>query len=215
MQAMFARLIALSQSLGLAPVIAVVVGWLLHELSDKIRLNREDKRAAGKVLAELLDLRRSIRAIPVVLAEVRKRTKIPPEAEPAVRSFYSSMISQATAGLSERYNKAIDLLAGPLPLLAYELRSKDRLDPVLNQLRAIAAGDPNAPVLLAAIEDKLRSEVLTRMDVLVFKLAWVHGWKTWIRVRWNSRKPDEAANEVGAFMDSMLRTMNVPPPERQ
>jgi hypothetical protein len=215
MQPMFARLIALSQSLGLIPVIAVVVGWVLHELSDKIKLNREDKRAAGKVLAELLDLRHSIRGIPVVLAELRKRTNMPPEAEPAVRTFFSSMISQATAGLSERYNAAIDLLAGPLPLLAYQLRSKDRLHPVLDQLRAIMANDPKAPVLFAAIEDKMRSEVLTRMDALVFELAWMHGWRTWLRVRWNSRKPDEAAKEVGEFLDSMLKNLNVPPPEHQ
>jgi hypothetical protein len=82
-------------------MLAVVVGWLLHELSDKIKLNREDKRAAGKVLAELLDLRHSIRGLPVVLAEVRKRTTIPPEFEPAARSLACQDLCSPKSELDE------------------------------------------------------------------------------------------------------------------
>src|ERR1700722_9053697 len=132
---MFTHLITLAKTLGLLPLIGVIVGWGLHELSDIIRLRREDKRAAGKVLAELLNLRRSIRAIPLAIDELRKVTKIPPESEHALHSFYAPIMAQATEGLSERYNAAIDLLAGPFPLLAYELRSKDRLRPFSGELR--------------------------------------------------------------------------------
>jgi hypothetical protein len=200
----------------LAPIIAiiaVVVGWALHELSDTIRLNREDRRVAGAVLAELLEIRNGIRAVPLVLDQIRKRAPIPAEAEAPVRSFCSTLVVQMTAGLPERFNKSVDSLAGRLPLLAFELRSKDRLDPMLNQLRALVANDPNASLLLPTIEDNLRGEFLPKIDALVLRLAWLHGWKTWIRVRWRSRTLDQISPEVKKRLDILFKRLNLPSTE--
>ena len=113
----------------MAPLAAVGLGWALHELSDVFKLRREDRRAAGKALAELLEVRHAIRAVPLVMGQIRERIPIPPEAEGAVRAVFASLVAKVMEGVPERYSRAIDSLSGRLPLLAFQLRAKDQLDP--------------------------------------------------------------------------------------
>lgn len=191
-----------------APLLAVTVGWGLHELSDAIRLRREDRRAIGRILAEVLELRHSIRAIPVVVGEIRNRIAIPIDAEPVLRNIFSSVLSQMTAGIAERYNNAIDSISGRLPLLAYELRSKDQFHPVLNHLQALAGNDPGAVVAISAIEKQLLQELLPRLQRLALRLAWLHSWKTWLHLRSSLKKPEN----VSALVDSMLKSAGIASP---
>jgi len=195
------------------PIFAVVVGWVLHELSDTIRARREDRRAAGRTLAELLDLRHLIRARVLLIKEIRSRTIVPPEAEPIIGNFISSLVGQVTQGMSDRYNKAVDSISGRDPLLAFELRSKDQLDPLMNTLRPLVGSDPAAGSKLSALENNLREELLPRLDALVYKLAWSHDWKTWVRVRWRSKNLHEASAELRSSLDSILKNVVPAPPQ--
>ncbi len=191
-----------------APLAAVGLGWALHELSDVFKLKREDRRAAGKALAELLEVCHAIRAVPLVMAELRKRIPIPLEAEEAVRAVFASLVAKAMEGVPERYNEAIDSLSGRLPLLAFQLRAKDQLDPFLDHARAvIPPADPDASTMFRQMEDNLRQRLLPVLDRLVLKLARLHGWRTWFLVKRMLQAPDKPSSEVSDLLDSLLKNM--------
>jgi hypothetical protein len=180
--------------------------WGLQELSDRMKLKREDRRVVGKAFRELLELLHSMRATPSLLADLRKRGTIPPELEAFLRAFYSNIAAKLMVGFPERYNAAIDSISGRLPLLPFELCSKNQLDVLLGEIRPLAALDPRASVILPVFEDAAREELLTRLDDLVNRRAWLHGWKTWLRLRLRSRKPDETSAKI----DSLLLKAGIP-----
>lgn len=196
----------------LGPLVAVALGWALHELSDVVRLRREDRRVAGKALAEILELRHGVRAVPSAMNEIRKRTPIPPEAESMIRGIFAPYLSKLMEGASVRYNTAIDSLSGRLPLLAFELRSKDQFSPILEQLRAFASTDPNAAASIAAVEDNLTQQFLPLLDKLALKLAQLHGWRTWLRLRRRLKTPDDRSADLNEVLDSLFKSAGIAQP---
>lgn len=166
----------------------MAVGWFLHELSDVVRLRREDHRAAGKVLAELLEIRHRWRSLPAYITEIQKRFALPPEAHAIIRTVISQVLSPMLVRTEQRYNEAIDSIAGRMPLLAFQLRGKDVLRPALDQLQVLAGSDPAAIAALPTVEFALTKEALPVLEELLLKLAWIHGFGTWLRLRHRLRK---------------------------
>lgn len=194
---------------SLGALLGVVIGWLLKEISDAIKLGREDRRAAGKVLVELLELRRSLHAIPVVISELRRiLPQIPPEAEPAIRALFQPIVLKMIEGLPERYDKAVDSIAGRLPLLAFDLRSKNRITPYLEQFRTIVlATDAKAAALFPFIEGKLHAAFLPELDELILTLARLHSWRTWFKIRQDLKSKDELGEEQRKIVDSIVESL--------
>jgi hypothetical protein len=195
------------------PLLAVLVGWILHELSDVIRLGRQDRRAAGQVLAELLELRHLYRCLPAVIQEIHRRTPVPPEADALLRTMFSTLLSPMLSSMQKSYKEAVDSIAGRLPLLAFELRGKELVKPVLDQLRSFAAPDPDAAAALSAVEATLDKETLPLLDELALKLARIHGYGTWLRLRRRLKKPGDLTTEVQKLFDSLIKAAGLPPPQ--
>lgn len=92
----------------LLPYIGVFVSWLLHEISDRFRQSREDRRLAGKVLAELLELRHHMLVLPTFAIgsyEVAPFFTSPNEDTPAfttVLSNWSMFLNPETRPASTR-----------------------------------------------------------------------------------------------------------------
>ena len=104
----------LATALSLASVLA---GWLLHEFSDLFKLQREDRRAVGRVLAELLEVRTRLLDIPRIVEEIRRKVPIAPDDEVMFRQALDSLLPGVEQPQA-RYNETIDGMAGRLPLLA-------------------------------------------------------------------------------------------------
>jgi hypothetical protein len=88
------------------PLLAVAIGWLLNELSSLIRLRREDRRSAGPVLTDLLEIRHKLitlnEAVKEYLKELGKHGQLSPPSStpgPAVSSELASDIFSSSAGL--------------------------------------------------------------------------------------------------------------------
>jgi len=88
----------------LGPLVSVAVGWFLHELSDTIKVRREDRRAVGNVLAELLEIRHQWRSLPACIAEVKRLFALPAEADVIIRTTIDQMLSPMLSRMEERYN---------------------------------------------------------------------------------------------------------------
>jgi len=174
---------------------AVSVGWLLHEFSDFFKLRREDKRAVGRALAELLEVRARLQVMPTVMEEIRKKIPIAPHDEAVLRQVFDNFIP----GVEEvqlRYNQAIDGMAGRLPLLAFRLRAKDAVTPLLRQLRPLVVNDSQAVAILGKVEDELLRLTLPQFDALALELASLHGWATWWRARAKLKEPRQCRKSL-------------------
>jgi hypothetical protein len=182
---------------------SVLVGWLLHEFSDFFKLQREDRRAVGRVLAELLEVRTRLLAIPRTVEEIRKKVPIAPHDEIMFRQALDSLLP-GVEQLQKRYNETIDGMAGRLPLLAFSLRSKDIATPLLSQLRILVSTDPQAVAILGKVEDRLVKFILPQFDELALKLAKLHGWTTWWRTRSVIARSNEPVKEIEDFLSEVI-----------
>lgn len=196
----------------LGPLISVAVGWFLHELSDTIKVRREDRRAVGKVLAELLEIRHQWRALPTYFEEVKKLISLPPEVVALIRAAINQILAPVLSKMEERYNEALDSIKGSLPILAFELRGKDALRPTFDQLRSLAASDAAAIAALPAVEFALTKEAMPLLEELLLKLAWIHGLGTWIKVRRRLRKKEDTQGDVRKIMDAVFKAVGMPFP---
>lgn len=198
---------------------AVWVGWLLREFSDSFKLLREDKRAVGRVLAELLEVRHRLLALPAIMAHVRGKVPIAPAGEVAFRNAFENLIP-GFEQLQKRYNDSIDGIAGALPLLAFRLRSKDIATPVLAKLRVFVMSDPRAVSIMVQAEDELVKLVLPTLDELLLELARRHSWKTWWRLGSILKTPQTVPEEAEGLVSSILaeaqkgQTSPAVPPEK-
>ena len=194
----------------LGPLFSAAVGWFLHELSDTLKIRREDRRAVGEVLSELLEIRHQWRSVPAYFAEVQRRLALPPEAAAFIRTIIAQALSPMLSKTEERYNEALDSIKGRLPILAFELRGKDALRQSLDHLRSLAASDPAAVGALDSVESSLTQEALPLLEILLLKLAWIHGFDTWFRLRRRLRKKEELQNDVQKLLDTILKAINLP-----
>lgn len=185
------------------PLIGVVVGWFLHEISDAIRRRREDRRAAGQLLAEVLYLRNMLLAIPMTMRQLRKKMQVREQDEPMLRASTAQAMEGTMAELSERYNRAIDLAAGAYPALAYQLRSKEKLGASFDQVRAIIARNDHIASLVSQLEETIvETSVIPELDNTALKLAWIHGWQTRREVR---RTLKASAEFSGRLLDGVIK----------
>jgi hypothetical protein len=201
-----------SMTTYLWPLVSVAVGWFLHELSDAIKVKREDRIAVGKVLAELLEIHRQWRYLPAYFAEIKKLFAPPPEIELLLRTTIDQILSPMMSRMEERYNQAIDSIKGRLPLLAFELRGKDALRQAFDQLRSLAASDPTATAALPTVKSALTQEALPDREKLLLKLAWIHGFGTWLGVRRRLREEADIQGNVKKLLDSLLKATGMPLP---
>jgi hypothetical protein len=196
----------------LGSLLSVAVGWFLHELSDTLKVRREDRRAVGKVLAELLEIRHQLVFLPTYLAEVQRLFALPPEAQTLIHTKIVEVLSPALSRAEEKYNDAIDSIKGSLPLLAFELRGKDLLRHSFDQVRSLVAADAAALAAMPKVESAATEEALPVLNKLLLKVAWMHGFRTWLGVRRNLRKNEDISSDVKRLFDSMLKSVAVPPP---
>ena len=116
----------------------VVAGFLANEVSHLIRTKREDRNVLGRTLADLLEIRHHLRAIPEVIGLVRSRfpAALPTEVNFGLRQILRAFLPDA-ATLSKRFDEAVSAVAGPFPLLAFEFRHYGRIEKRFPTLRCV------------------------------------------------------------------------------
>ena len=151
-----------------------VLGFGLNEASYIVRARREERHLLGRVLNELLEIRNQTKMMPTVMEALKSRipAAIPPAADFAIRQMFRNMFSGLSQGMQERYSQAVSEVSGAFPVLAYELRSKDILVPLLRQLASlIPATDATAMDFWIKLEEELTRTTLPVLEDLIRKVA--------------------------------------------
>ena len=184
----------------LVALLAVAVGWLLSEVSHRLRRRDDRTAAAGKALTELLEIRHYLLGINLVFCEIRRHVQLSP-GEVLTGMKWIDQLLPPDPRLPERYEQAVSALAGASPIAAFHLRSKDQLPQLLVKMRSIQLVDPGYPDLLYSTDEFLRDRGLAALDESIRELAWIHGMRTWLRIRRLLGRTPQLPLELAEFMD--------------
>jgi len=173
-----------------------ITGFCLNELSYVLKSRREDQRTIGRALAELLEVMHFAEVVPETMKTFKNMlpASISPEHEIALRNAIEILLPSSDS-LQKRYDDAVSSVSGAFPLLAYRLRSKDVIRPIIKTMRQAMSADSNAAKLWLNLEDKLVKATLPALKALILELAKRHGRATFKDVSSRLAKPNEISQE--------------------
>lgn len=185
---------SLAKEIGLGTLLGTVVGWGLTQFGQVITNRRERRKALGRTLTDLLEIRHLALAVPASIKIFSGIVAIPPEAELFLKNVFSNWLLPAGEGLSKRYDEAVTAMSEVSPVLSYRLRSRQLILPWLTQLRALALqqGGKDAAILMAEVEESITTEYRTSLEELIRDIAWRRGLSTWWQTRQTLSRRDFA-----------------------
>jgi hypothetical protein len=174
---------------ALFPVLTLVLGWALNEMGSVLRLQREDRRAAGPVLTDLLEIRHRLVGLEAAMRRLGKEFQIPAQARVQLQQYIRALVPEPPRFV-ENYEEAVSTLARVDPVRAFRLRGKSLIGPFLAQVEAIAASDrAGSDFWSEVVEPKLLARAVPSLEELILDVARAHGWRTWWHARRHLRKP--------------------------
>jgi hypothetical protein len=201
---------------SLIPVGTLLLGWGLSEVSASFRSRREDRRAVGPVLKDLLEIRHRLIGLDAALAELKKYLPIPPEASLPIKQALSTLVPEAPR-FAERYEEAVSIVARADPLLSFRLGGQSRVGPLIGWLRGLIAPDQAASKFWGGVgEPQLVNLFRPHLEELILDVARTHGPLTrWRTRRYLRKSPHLAPDEqqmLSAFLSDLQKQMAAVPP---
>jgi hypothetical protein len=80
-----------------------------------------------------------------------------------------------------------------------------------DQVRSLVAADATALAAVPKVESALTQEAQPILDKLLLKIAWIHGFGTWLGVRRQFREKQDIQSDVKKLFDSLLKAAGIPP----
>jgi hypothetical protein len=105
--------------------------------------------------------------------------------------------------LPERFNAALDVLAGRSPFLVFTLRAKDRIPQLLTLLGSLQGALPDTPVL-SSFDQRVWDMGFRSLDESIETLASTHGIRTRIAVKRYLRTNIALPADVKEDLDRMV-----------
>src|SRR5258708_1272979 len=130
-------LVTLVKELGIGTLLGTLIGWSLNQWSQLITLRRDRRKALGRTLSDLLEIRHLVLAVPRAIKAFSSVVSIPPEAELCMKAFFSDWLIPTGDSLAKRYDESVGVMAETSPVLSFLLRSKHLIFPWLNLLRRL------------------------------------------------------------------------------
>lgn len=186
----------------LAPLLGVIIGSVLAGIGAHWRGRQERKRVIAAALADLLEVRHRLIGFNAFLERIRHLSGVTPAAMPTIRSMFDSMLP-VDPGLGERYNKAVSLLAGIDPMLAFSLRSKETLPKLIAGLRTKAIAEGVDLGAYETIESELLKAAKPALDKAVIELARSHSRSTIRKAKRHIAKSAELPDEAAQFLERL------------
>jgi hypothetical protein len=175
------------------PLAGVAVGWGLNQCGQWFVFRRDERKAIGRALTDLMEVRHRLLAIPKAVEMMAEKLKVPADAHPPLRAVLGALFPP-DEGLAKRFEESVSLVSGMNPILGFRLRSQDVVGPLLQRLRTMALHDsPQTVTIFAKLEDHLVRHLSPHLEILIRELAWEHGWWTWWKARRRLRLSTDGA----------------------
>ena len=198
----------------IAPLIGVVLGSAISGVGGQLRTRAERKKLIARALSDLLEIRHHVVGIALVLREVRSRTVV---SEEEVQSFriHMNSIAPLDADVHKRYDEAISLLSGVDPVLAFTMRSKNKVPQFLESVRSVSMSLGATPAQTSALESILQLAITPALDEAVLKLATLHSSGTKRQVKKMVATTSDVLPEITKLLDSVANMSLKEPPNHE
>src|SRR5437660_7606482 len=137
----------------LRTLLSVALGWLLAEAGLWLRTRREDRRAIGRALANLLLIRERLYMIRIMTQKLQTIVATDAHEILKMQHFLDTFLPDSP-GLKEQYEDALKTLSGSRPLLAESLYKQVSLDAIRN-VRQLFLRDRSAAEFLSKIAARM------------------------------------------------------------
>lgn len=151
---------------------AVVVGWLLSELSTYLRGGKARKEAIASALSVLLEVRFRALCFDTIISLLKEHGATENIAY-QIRNILEKIIPEPEE-INSSYDDSIKTLSKVAPLVAYEFRSKNSFMKFLANWRGMASEHGMDAAEIESLERELKSVVLPEFNNMVIKLAELH-----------------------------------------
>lgn len=189
------------------PLIGVLIGWLLKELSDTLRHRFQQRAELGSALVGLLQLDAELSRLSTFL-EFHKNRQISWEEYEKIRQETAERYLKRTDPV-KAVESAVIQLARHDPTQASSLKDIPNLLTAFHQigLQPISADAENYIKWLSTLEVIVQMSE-TILKKLILKLAWLHGPLTWCRVKlqWR-RQRSSLAKKNRQFTEQLLSNL--------
>lgn len=202
--------LALTHDEWFRSVVNIVIGFFIAQLAGSLGERRERKKAASRALTELLELRHHLVAMEAVRQAVDQMITVIgniPETDRLKLLVVLESLLPKPDDLHSRYDQSVSALAPSHPLLAFELRSKDLIRPLLTTLRSLMSQDAQAAAVMGPfLKQNVLVKIEPNLNKYILLLAWKAGFVCWYNTRralLNQREP--ISPELQEYLDSFKR----------
>lgn len=186
-------------------MLAVILGWALNEMSFLVRSQREDRRAVGPVLKDLLETRHRLFKLDAIMKELGKQFQIPAQAQMQLKQFIHALVPEPPNSI-ERYEEAVTTLARAEPLLAFRLGNQPLIGRSMDLVRNLASSDQSASEFWVQVgEPELLRRIQPDIEELILDVARARGWRTWWYTRELLRKPVLSQDDMDSISDYLAK----------
>ncbi|CAM3328557.1 hypothetical protein [Polaromonas hydrogenivorans] len=186
----------------IAPLIGVILGSTISGIGVYFRSRTERKRLIACALSDLLEIRHYFVNIDVILREIKSRTPISQETVHSFRTQIKSIIPM-DSNIHERYEEAISLLAGIDPVLAFKMRSKNKILDIFDTIRQYSTSNGASPFQIEEFETILRTAITPAMDKAVLELAALHSSTTSQQVKEIVASANGPQPKIASLLDNI------------
>lgn len=169
--------------------------WGFSALSARLQVRAEGRRAVGRHLARLLDVRHRLLSFRMIIDELAKNSKVTPQDLSPLRATLRCVLPEFEE-LNKELESSTAFIAESSPFLAFRLRLKHFQFHVFNRFGSFAPlGDAEYPGWLQLQQESL-AVVLEGLDEMILALARRHTWRSWLATRDYLRRPLELPSEM-------------------
>jgi hypothetical protein len=187
------------------PIVTLVLGWLLNELSRYFVFNYEMHGAIGKTVLNLLEIRNKLKNIQFYSQYITKTLNLPVEA-PEMRLLYKK-IFPSNEELYQNIQQSIISIASSNPVLAYQLKENITGLSVFDKVFLLIEGNEEGDRLFANFLASMEYQTLPLIDDSLLQLAKKHGLITYLKTKHQLNTAIKIDPEMEKTLNKFKETM--------
>lgn len=191
------------------PLATLVLGWLLSEGSQYLRIRGNRLRSINKALSELLEIRFRTYASQATLNLISEKFNLGPIPRNQIRGAMPAAVLNDEE-TKKRFNDAITEVSCYDPFLAYKLRGKDILGTIENYFTSQHVEDERFHEITDSQLELLGNELLPVLDEVILEVAKTRGVICWWRTKrvLSKSKFVELPEKYVKFLDELKADMD-------